>query len=191
MAIPEVLTLHLRLRAWTLEDAPRLHELSNDPSIADGTLTIPHPLPEGWAENRIRQGHEVSEKGNFFPWAIALITGEVIGSISLDIEPRHLRGDMGYSIGLPYRGQGYATEAALAVLEFAFKEQKLNRVSAGVFPRNQASARVLEKLGMTREGLMRAYVMKNNQPEDLVSYAILAADYTKLIAAQSIQGIPL
>lgn len=187
MGLAELLTKRLRLRAWTLEDAPGLHELSNDPSIADGTLTIPHPLPEGWAQNRIRQGLEVAEKGDFFPWAIALVTGEVIGSISFDIERRHLRGDLGYSIGLPYRGKGYATEAVLAVLEFAFNKQHLNRVSAGVFPRNLASARVLEKVGMTREGLMRAYVMKNNQPEDLVSYAILADDYAKRMAAHAVQ----
>ena len=68
------------------------------------------------------------------------------------VEPDQHRAELGYVVGVPQWGHGYATEAGLAVLGNAFDELGLNRVYAFCFSRDPASRRVLEKLGMTDEG---------------------------------------
>ena len=173
--IPVLETPRLRLRPWSLEDAPRMRELTNDPSIADQTF-FPYPQPEGWAEERIRKDNELAEVGEVLSWAVTLKLGDIIGYIVLRVEKQHRKGALGYGTGCAFRGKGYAREAAAAVLEFAFSTLELHRVQAVVFSDNAPSIKLLEKLGMAREGLLRAYVFKNDKPEDVISYAILRTD---------------
>ena len=91
-------------------------------------------------------------------------------------DPGQGRAELGYWIGVPFWGQGHATEAVAAVLAFGFGPLGLHRIHATVFPRNPASARVLEKSGFRREGLLRGYARKEGAFEDLVMYARLRTD---------------
>ena len=84
---------------------------------------------------------------------------------------------MGFWIGVQSWGKGYATEAAGRVIRYAFEELRLNRVYAHHMLRNPASGRVLEKVGMKREGLLRQRVRKWGVFEDVVLLALLRQDW--------------
>jgi len=116
-------------------------------------------------------------EGNAVTFAITSREGELRGAIALRMAFEHSRGELGYWIGHPYWGQGLATEAAEAVLEFAFRTLQLNRVQASYLPSNPSSGRVLEKLGMQREGLHRQRYRKGDQFQDVVESAILRHDW--------------
>jgi [ribosomal protein S5]-alanine N-acetyltransferase len=75
-------------------------------------------------------------------------------------------------------GQGYATEAAKALLRHGFEALGLNRIYAHHMTKNPASGRVLEKIGMKREGLLRQAILKSDNFEDVVLYAMLRQDWT-------------
>ena len=93
-----------------------------------------------------------------------------------DIEPEHRQAELGFWIGRDWWGQGYAREAARAVLRFGFETLELNRISAHHLVRNPASGRVLLAIGMQREGVLRQRVRKWGKYEDVVLYAVLRAD---------------
>ncbi len=84
--------------------------------------------------------------------------------------------ELGYWVGVPYWGRGYATEAAAAVVEFGFRVLALERIWARAFARNPASSRVLEKIGMAHEGTQRKGIRKNDELLDTQLYAILRED---------------
>ena len=109
---------------------------------------------------------------------IALRTdGTTIGNIGLMFNLPHDNAEMGYWIGKPYWNQGYGTEAAGAVIRYAFEELGLNRVYATHFTRNPASGRILQKIGMIHEGRLRQQVKKWDAYEDLDHYGILKSEY--------------
>ena len=99
-----------------------------------------------------------------------------MGAISLDLNLEHKRAELGYWVGLPFWGRGYATEAGRAMLDYGFDEIGLNRIEALYLLRNPASGRVLDKLGMMHEGVRRQHIIKWGVPEDVGLYAVLAAD---------------
>ena len=171
-------TPRLHLRPWTLEDAPTFARLSNDTEIARNTGTFVFPQPEGWAEERLRRYADATVQGMGYSFAVCLRDSlEVIGDCGIHLEPRHRRGELGYWCAAAFRGNGYMIEAARAVMEFGFETLGLHRVQASHFPRNPASGRILERIGMKREGLMRGYYIKNGVPEDLIYFAALHSDF--------------
>ena len=84
--------------------------------------------------------------------------------------------EMGSWIGKPYWNQGYATEAAKAIIKQGFEVMKLNRIHAHHFARNAASGKVLLKIGMKHEGTLRQHVVKWDKFEDIELYGILKVD---------------
>ncbi len=181
---PTLYTPRLELRSLTLEDAPEMQRLIEDPEIADFTLTFPYPVPDGFAEGRIRQDLE-REGQPFAAWGMFLLEalehpelerGAMVGRVGLGWEMRHRRGGLGYWVARAARGQGLMTEALLEVVRYGLGELGLHRLEASHFPRNPASGRVLEKAGFTREGLLRGSVWKEGKPEDVVQYAILSSN---------------
>jgi RimJ/RimL family protein N-acetyltransferase len=95
------------------------------------------------------------------------------GAIGLRLAREDRHAELGYWIGVADWGRGFCTEAAAAVLDYGFKSLGLHRVFASYFARNPASGRVMEKLGMAREGLLRGHVRKWGVFEDLVVQGIL------------------
>jgi [ribosomal protein S5]-alanine N-acetyltransferase len=171
-------TERLILRAFRLEDAGEFERLIAPKEVTDGTLSFPHPVPEGWGIERINRMFERFASGEHNEFAICTrATGHLIGGIGLDVNARHKRGHLGYWFGVNYWGKGYATEAASAVLDYGFQTLELHRIEAGHYPRNSASGRVLEKIGMKFEGVMRGDLLKGDQFEDTVMYARLRTDF--------------
>jgi [ribosomal protein S5]-alanine N-acetyltransferase len=178
--IPTLTTKRLVLRPFQLEDAPVVKELAGAREIADTTSLIPHPYTEENAVNWILTHREAFEKGKTLNLAITLPPGgEVVGAIGLGIDQHNLLAEMGYWVGVPYWNQGYCTEAARAVLAYAFETLGLNRVEARHMTRNPSSGRVMEKIGMQFEGKLRQQIQRWGVFEDANIYAILREDYEK------------
>jgi ribosomal-protein-alanine N-acetyltransferase len=165
-------TARLTLRPFTLADAPTMQSLAGDREVALNTLTIPHPYPDGAAEEWI----STPSKPENHVCAIDL-NGQVIGAIGVHIDALHQRAEMGYWVGVPYWGNGYATEAAAAMVGYAFEVLGVNRVFAYHFTRNPSSGRVLHKIGMRREGTLRQHFIKWGEPLDVEFYGIVRADW--------------
>ncbi len=173
---PTLITERLVLRPFALDDAPAVQRLAGDREIAQSTLLIPHPYPDGAAEAWIK-GHQEPSDNEVF--AIVSKEGEVMGAIGLHLERFHRRAEIGYWLGVPYWGRGYATEAAKAVIGYAFETLGVRRVFAFHFTRNPASGRVLAKAGMQREGTMRQHLVKWDERVDVDYYGILREDWTR------------
>ncbi|NMO79875.1 GNAT family N-acetyltransferase [Niallia alba] len=99
--------------------------------------------------------------------------GELYGAIALLSNQKFNNGEIAYWIGEEFWGNGYATEAAQAILWFAFNEKHLHKVFARYFKTNPASGRVMQKLGMREEGVLIDQVKKDNHYLDLVYYGII------------------
>ena len=139
-------TQRLCLRPWSDADAPALFELARDPRI--GTLC-------GWKPYElIDDAHEALSTVLAAPnsYAVTLSsTGELVGSIALRVDADETEtsiGNIGYWIGVPYWGNGYASEAGRAIIERA-KELGVETIILKYFDGNDASRRVSEKLGFT------------------------------------------
>jgi RimJ/RimL family protein N-acetyltransferase len=175
---PRLETARLLLRPLTLADAPTIQRLAGAREIAATTLLIPHPYPDGAAEEWISGQQERFDQGAELVLGIELREGAVLcGAIGLKLEPAHARAELGYWIGVPWWGRGYCTEAAAALLEHAFTALGLRRVFAVHFAGNPASGRVLRKLGMTHEGRLRQHDVKWGERIDLEVYGILAQEW--------------
>ena len=175
---PTLRTARLVLRPFRAGDAPDVERLAGAREVADTTLNIPHPYPPGDAARWIA-GHAAAwTAGTGAPFAICRADdGALVGAIGLAVTQQHRRAELGYWIGVPYWGRGYATEAGRAVLALAFERLGLHRVQAHHMTRNPASGRVMEKLGMRHEGLRRGAFRKGDRFEDVEEYAILAGDW--------------
>lgn len=181
MPRPILTTARLVLRPFVLADAPAVQRLAGHVEIARSTLLIPHPYPEGAAEEWIR-GHDDYSDNIIF--AVALRDGgEAMGAVGLHVERKHNRAEIGYWLGVPFWGNGYMTEAARAVVGYALTEADLNRVFACHFTRNPASGRVLLKIGMQREGTMRQHLVKWGERVDVDYYGIVREDWEKAFVA--------
>ena len=176
--MPVLTTERLRLRPFTLLDAPDIQRLAGAPEVAATTLRIPHPYPDGAAEAWVLSHRGAYERGEELSLAVVRLEDDaLVGAIGLAFSGDDARAELGYWIGVPYWGRGYATEAAAAVLAYGFGTLGLARIHACHFGRNVASGRVLQKIGMTREGRQRRHVLKQGRLEDLELYGMLREEY--------------
>src|SRR5215213_78607 len=164
MGLPLV-TERLELRAFEPSDLEALHAVYGDPDVTRFT----RPFPTLGHTRRLLAIHvREARAGKAAFWAvIERASGELIGDAGVGLAdgvgPEY---ELGYTLGKPWWGRGYATEAAHAVRDHALGELGLARVIALVHPENHASIHVLEKIGMERVG-----VREGEGPERLV-YAI-------------------
>ena len=177
---PQLLTRRLVIRPFDLTDADDVRRLAGEWEIADTTLNIPHPYEEGMAEEWIGTHKEGFDAGRLCNWALTLRdSDDLVGAVGLVTTRRFDHAELGYWVGKPYWGQGYCTEAARAVLEYGFTRLGLYRIHASHMARNPASGRVMRKVGMSQEGVLRGHVKKWDKYEDLVVYGILKDEWLK------------
>jgi len=163
-------TERLRLRPVSESDIPELVPLIGAREVAATTLRIPHPYEERHAREFLAS---VAKEGELRLAITLRSDGRLCGGIGLHPDPEHKRAELGYWIGVSYWGNGYATEAAGAVVRYGFEHLKLNRIFAHHFLHNPASGKVLRKIGMRYEGRMHQHVFKWGQFVDLELHAIL------------------
>ena len=142
-----------------LSDAASIGLLAGDYEVASMTGTIPHPYSEEMAVDWI-QSLKAGEEGVAFAVDRA---GVLIGCVGYrPTEKTHA--EMGYWIGKPYWGNGYATEAARALILHAFQKENFDYLTVGHFKENPASARVIAKLGFELSGeVLRDCAAKNSK----------------------------
>ena len=171
--VPTLETARLVLRSYGPPDIPELVRLIGAREVAATTLRVPHPYTEQDAEEFIGNIDEEHEAR----FAITLrASGGLCGGVGLRIDREHRHAELGYWIGVPYWGNGYATEAARAVLGYGFEDLKLHRIFATHFKQNAASRNVLQKLGMRHEGCLRSHVLKWGNFIDVEIYAVLSQE---------------
>jgi RimJ/RimL family protein N-acetyltransferase len=157
-------TARLTLRAPSLADAKVIAALVNDRRIAENTASIPHPYGIADAEAFIRH---VSGSETDTAFVITLADETPIGGCGLKRD-RGKAPEIGYWLGVPYWGKGYATEAARALIDHAFGDLGLDLLEADARVSNPASRRVLEKCGFQWSGvvLRRIRAIASSAPVD-------------------------
>jgi RimJ/RimL family protein N-acetyltransferase len=174
MPVPTLHTARLTLRPFTLADAPAVQELAGAYEVALNTLLIPHPYPAGAAEEWIGS-HDAAFAENRIHH-FAMDDGQLVGAMALLMKNDAI-GELGYWVGVPFWGRGYASEAVAEVMRYGFEQCNLHRVFACHFTRNPASGRVLQKAGMRGEGTLRHHVRKWDEYIDLTFYGILREEW--------------
>ena len=161
--IPVLETERLVLRAPRLEDAKAVAQLANDRRIAENTARIPHPYSLADAEKFIGSVNRTDGEMAFLITRKNVVLGAV-GIVASEREPPEL----GYWLGVPFWGHGYATEAVRAVIDHAFADLEFEALCAGARVTNPASRRVLEKCGFqwTGVGLTRIRALASSAPVD-------------------------
>jgi len=182
--LPTLDTARLKMRPYTEADIPELLPLIGTREVAATTLRIAHPYTEQDARDFLALAQEPGKI-----WlAITLRSdgdGRQIGGIGLRVDGQHQHAELGYWLGVPYWGQGYATEAAREMLRYGFEELALHRIFASHFKHNPASGKILRKLGMRHEGCQREHLRKWDQFVDSELYGILRQEWQ---SAQQISG---
>ncbi len=178
MVIPKTRILHtlrLALVPVSLEDVPALFVLAQNPAtIEDFQYTAEKPEDvEKWVREAV--------ESDTCSWTVRL-DGQVIGLVEADIR-RDAIARAGYFIDQGRQGQGYATEALRAAVDWVFNETPVHRVEADISPGNTASCRVVEKLGFRYEGQLRKNFFFKEQWLDSLEYSLLRDEWQALSKA--------
>ncbi len=169
----------LVLRDFVLADEPALHAFASDPTVTRYTTWGPN-TPE---ETHAFLAHVLSEatrpvRDCYSLAAVERETERLVGSVQIEVESHeHLRGELGFVFASASWGRGYATEATRRLMRFGFDRLDLQRIIGTCHPDNLASARVLEKAGLSRECLMRGHLLlRDGTRRDSLLYAALRTD---------------
>ncbi|WP_350301377.1 GNAT family N-acetyltransferase [Peribacillus frigoritolerans] len=169
-----ITTKRLVLRLFQISDAVAVTKLCNNYNIYKNTLYLPYPYTIDDALSWIEHHLNNFNANKSYEFAITdKESGELYGAIALSNNHKFNHGEIAYWIGEKFWGNGYATEAAQAILHFAFEEKQYHKVFARYFNSNPASGRVMQKLGMKKEGVLIDHVRKEDRFEDLVCYGII------------------
>jgi ribosomal-protein-alanine N-acetyltransferase len=180
--VEAITTARLLLRDFEEADWKSVHDYASDPEVV-------RYMP--WGPNT------TEDTNNFIKRAIANLQERPRRSYSLAVlltpqqvlidgcgiyvtNPDEREGYIGYVFNRNYWGKGYATETAKALLRFGFDQLNLHRIFATCDPANTASARVLEKIGMQREGHFREHKWEKGKWVDSLQYAILDHEWKQL-----------
>lgn len=174
---PVIETERLVLRPLVPDDAMELARLAGERAVAAMTLSVPHPYSVAHAERFIGASSVEFDRGEGVTLAITARDGRLLGAAHLRLERAHGRGELGYWVGLPYWGHGYATEGARALVDWAFRVHRLERIVARVFAVNSSSRRVLEKLGMKHEGTLRRHFRRLGVVHDAECFGVLREEW--------------
>ncbi|WP_298251984.1 GNAT family N-acetyltransferase [uncultured Arthrobacter sp.] len=140
------------LREYVLEDFGAVHSFASDPRIARFVDWGPNTEDDTRAYLEGCIAAQEASPRTVFTLAITLPGGVPVGSVGLTVDEQQ-RGHLGYVVGVDHWGRGYATEAATCLLAHAHNTLELDLIEATCRPANVASARVLEKIGMTFTGV--------------------------------------
>jgi [ribosomal protein S5]-alanine N-acetyltransferase len=172
-------TPRLVLRETDLDDARAIQEYAGDIEVVRHLDWGPSTLED--TEQFLATASAAREASPRAAYHLAIVlkaSDRLIGGCRIEIRsPVHASGDLGYVLARHAWGRGYATEATRALLEFGFERLRLHRIWATCDVENDASARVLEKVGMRREGQLRQNVRRRDEWRSSYLYAILEPEW--------------
>ncbi len=172
----EIRTERLMLRPHRLEDVDDIFEFARDPEWGR-YLTVPKPYFREHAVEFVEDRIHTS-RDEWPVWAM-VFEEKVVGGIGIEIDVEHATGALGYSIAREHWGKGLTLEAGRAVIAWGFRERGLAKVYAYADARNAQSLRVMEKLGMTREGTLRSHRTLRGERVDDVYYGLLREEWER------------
>lgn len=175
--VRELVTDRLRLRPYQGGDLDAVHRYASDARVTRWTDFGPNDVAASRAFLEMAtRPRELSSDD--FHFAIVMASEQrVVGGCSLEVTRReHRGGTFGYILDHAWWGKGIGTEAALALVQFAFSTLHLHRLEATCHLDNTASARVLAKAGLQLEGRMRDHMLVRGQWRDSLLFAILTSD---------------
>ena len=177
--VPQIETDRLILRMWSKRDAEALFDYAKDPDVGPNAGWKPHA---NVGESRLIIDQLFRRN---MTWAIVeKETGTVVGSIGFEPDkyrPEINSREMGYSLAKSRWGNGYMTEAAKALIKYAFQELKLDVLMIRTSESNIRSQRVIDKCGFVYEGtLRRAYRTYDDNKREVRCYSMLREEYEKL-----------
>lgn len=174
-ATGDVRTARLVLRPIRSADADALQVIARHVEVTGTTGTWPHPLPEGEAARRIARMEADIAGGTAVTFAIRIhATDELIGMGGVKWDPSQ-RGWLGYMLAHTHWGRGYGGEAVAAIVDHGFRACELTAIDAAVMPSNQASHRILRRLGFQRVG-ERDMITEARGAFRVVDYALQRPD---------------
>jgi ribosomal-protein-alanine N-acetyltransferase len=171
---PVLLTARLKLRPFSSEDAKKVQLLAGHERVAATTALIPHPYPDGVAEEWIASHESWFRDQRGVHFGIELLgNSELIGCIDLSVSVANKKAELAYWVGFDFWNHGFCTEAAKAVVRFGFENLGLQKITSRHMSINPSSGRVMQKIGMKREGHLRREYFKNGKMHDMEVYGIL------------------
>lgn len=175
----ELESTRLKLREVTWNDLEIIHTLYSLPETDEyNTLGIPKNIEE--TRELVRPMIEAQKAADRKSYAWIIVkkeSGEFIGMAGISLSANRFRlGEIYYELFPSQWGKGYATETAKTLIKAGFEKFRLHKVEAGVATENKRSIRVLEKSGMTREGLRRKILPIRGEWKDNYHYAIVEDD---------------
>jgi [ribosomal protein S5]-alanine N-acetyltransferase len=176
--LPPLETPRLLLRKVRLSDAADIFAFASDPAVARYTTWPPHPTVVA-TEAFVRELLQRYAQGLVAPWGIVhRDDGRMIGSCGFAyVMAWHGRAEIAYALSPAYWGRGLMPEALRAVLAFGFETLQLNRIEARCEVENHASERVMQKVGMQFEGVLRQHAQVMGQYRDLKLYSMLRQEW--------------
>ena len=159
-------------------DIPRVLEYAKNPVISRNLLTFPYPYAEKDAIWWINFANQCHENGEGYIFAMRKKEdGLLMGGIGIDVDKANNLAEVGYWLGEPHWGKGYATEGTKEMLRFGFETLGLNRITSSHYDYNPASGRVIEKSGLIKEGVRKEQIKKEDGYHDLHVYGLTRKQY--------------
>lgn len=179
--LPTLETERLILRKVTSEDIEDLHYYGSNKEVSKYVTWQTHRT---LADTRQYVEHilKLYQDRKLAPWGIEYKeTGQFIGTIDfVSWQTKHKIAEIGYALSQDFWGKGIVTEAAYEILEFGFENMDLVRIQAKCSVENRGSERVMEKVGMSFEGIIRKGMFIKGQHKDYKLYSILDEDFRSI-----------
>ncbi|MEQ8820146.1 MAG: GNAT family protein [Sumerlaeia bacterium] len=173
------------LRPLQLTDAEAVYAYGQDINVARYTSWPQHESIED-AKRFLHRVTESYRAGEPSPWGVCIKNssdGRVIGTAGfLNWNRPHARAEIGFALDKSFWGQGFTTESVRLIIRFGFETMGLNRIEGLCMVANRSSARVMEKAGMTYEGILRSHqrvaiTKEDSRYQDMKIYSILRSDW--------------
>ncbi|MGG3279262.1 GNAT family N-acetyltransferase [Paenibacillus solani] len=166
----------LIIREFEEGDFASVHAYAADPIVTEFTMWGPNTEEE--TVNYLEEIRRMKEQDPRNSYELALVlkdSGRLIGGVGL--HRLKTNAELGYCLNSAYWGQGYASEAALVMCRFGFKELGVNRIYATCRPGNVGSANVMRKIGMKQEGHLRQHLWFKGAFHDSYLFSVLREDF--------------
>ncbi len=176
--LPTLTSPRVALRWLEDSDLPALFEIFSDQEVMR-YWSSPRWTDQAEGLKMVERIRRCFAEGSLYQWGVALRSDDgIIGTCTLaDVDAQNRRAEIGFILRRDHWGQGDMSEATSTLLRFAFEELGLHRVEAGVDPRNEASIRLLERLGFQREGYLRERWHVGEEINDTVFYGLLRSEW--------------
>ena len=172
----ELRTDRLLLRPFDFRDVDDVLAYASEPEFSR-YLPIPQPYTRDDAVEFVAR--RVLDEWSTRPTFAIVSKGHVVGGVNLGVHELHETAEMGYALARSQWNRGLTPEAARAVIDWGFERYGLHKVWAFADLRNRRSWRVMEKLGMTREGVLRDHLKTRDERVDCIYYGVLRGEWVR------------